>query len=70
MQVVVFDGEFDFIATKVRMAVRVWFRFIAINTLLTYENFVPSAGCTWDKTLNSYTQKKVFLMRSALIYKS
>ena len=32
---VVFDGEFDFIAMKFRMAVRVWFRLIPITTLLT-----------------------------------
>ena len=35
VQGIVFVGEFDFIATNFRMAVRVWFRFIAINTLLT-----------------------------------
>ena len=35
VQRVVFDGEFDFIAMKFRMAVRLWFRIIAIRTLLT-----------------------------------
>ena len=35
VQGVVFYGKFDFIAMKFRIAVRVWFRFIAISTLLT-----------------------------------
>ena len=35
VQGVVFDGEFDFIAIKFRMAVKEWFRFNAISTLLT-----------------------------------
>ena len=34
VQRVVFDGEFDFIAIRFRIAVRIWFRFIAIGTLI------------------------------------
>ena len=36
---VVFDGKFDFITMKFRIAVRVWFRFIAMSTLF-FKSFV------------------------------
>ena len=55
VQGVVFDGEFDLIAMKFWMAVKVWFQFIVISTLFLilcwYGNLAASAGCRKDPRL-------------------